>query len=205
VGTVSSPAVRGVVGPLLSRVGRLPHVSAVVSPYAPGVRAISRDGTIAFGSIVAMGLPVVSALLGLGVGLGLVGLASRVVGMANVASELALLIGLGVGIDYALFIVTRFRDAYRDNGGDVQRATELAMNSAGRAVLFAGTTAVIALLGMFALGVNFLNGLAIAASLGVLSVLAHRSRCCRRCCRSPAPASARLGLGPDGAAVRRTG
>ena len=114
-------------------------------------------------------------------GLGLIGLASHVVDMANLATELALLIGLGVGIDYALFIVTRYRDAYRENGGDVRAATELAMNTAGRAVLFAGTTVVIALLGMFALGVSFLNGMAIAASLGVLSCSPPRSRCCPRC------------------------
>src|SRR6266511_1056959 len=82
------------------------------------------------------------------------------------------MIGLGVGIDYALFIVTRYRDAYRQNGGDVQAALELAMNTAGRAILFAGATVVIALLGMFALGVSFLYGAAVAASLGVLLVLA---------------------------------
>jgi len=92
--------------------------------------------------------------------------------MVDFSSELALMIGLGVGIDYALFIVTRFRDAYRENGGDVEGALELAMNTAGRAILFAGTTVVIALLGMFALGVSFLYGVAIAASLGVLLVLA---------------------------------
>ncbi len=239
-GTITAPEARSVVVSLLARVGRLPHVTAVVSPYAPGVHAISKDGTIAFatvtfnesaaqlpksavdrvittakaarspglqvelggqaieqaqqtsigfatgvglsaaivillialGSFIAMGLPIASALLGLGVGLGLIGLASRVVNLPSVASELALLIGLGVGIDYALFIVTRYRDAYRENGGDVKGATELAMNSAGRAVVFAGTTVVIALLGMFVLGVNFLDGMAIAASLGVLSVLA---------------------------------
>src|SRR6266702_982763 len=98
---------------------------------------------LSFGSLLAMGLPIVTALF-----------------------------GLGVGIDYALFIVTRFRDAYRENGGDVQGALELAMNTAGRAILFAGSTVVIALLGMFALGVSFLYGVAIAASLGVLLVLA---------------------------------
>jgi RND superfamily putative drug exporter len=127
---------------------------------------------ISFGSFYAMGLPVVTALLGLGAGLGLIGLASHVVDMADFASELALMIGLGVGIDYALFIVTRYRDAYRENGGHVVAAVELAMNTAGRAILFAGATVVIALLGMYALGVGFLHGVAIAASLGVLLVLA---------------------------------
>jgi RND superfamily putative drug exporter len=119
-----------------------------------------------------MGLPIVTALFGLGAGLGVIGLGSHLVDMVDFSSELALMIGLGVGIDYALFIVTRFRDAYRENGGDVRAAVELAMNTAGRAILFAGTTVVIALLGMFALGVSFLYGVAIAASLGVLLVLA---------------------------------
>ena len=81
------------------------------------------------------------------------------------------MIGLGVGVDYALFIVTRFRENYGQNGGDVQRAVEAAMNTSGRAVLFAGATVVIALLGMFALGISILNGAAVAASLGVVLVL----------------------------------
>ncbi|HZL54089.1 MAG TPA: MMPL family transporter, partial [Solirubrobacteraceae bacterium] len=127
---------------------------------------------ISFGSFLAMGLPIVTALFGLGAGLGLIGLGSHLVDMVNFSSELALMIGLGVGIDYALFIVTRYRDAYRENGGDVSAAVEVAMNTAGRAVLFAGATVVIALLGMFAIGVSFLYGVAIAASLGVLLVLA---------------------------------
>jgi RND superfamily putative drug exporter len=127
---------------------------------------------LSFGSLLAMGLPIVTALLGLGAGLGVIGLGSHLVDMVDFSSDLALMIGLGVGIDYALFVVTRYRDAYRQNGGDVQGALELAMNTAGRAILFAGATVVIALLGMFALGVSLLNGAAIAASLGVLLVLA---------------------------------
>ena len=127
---------------------------------------------ISFGSLTAMGLPIATALLGLALGLGLIGLASRLIDMADFASQLALMIGLGVGVDYALFVVTRFRENYRANGGDVQAAVEAAMNTAGRAVLFAGTTVVIAMLGMFALGVSVLNGVAVAAALGVVSVLA---------------------------------
>src|SRR6195256_1607320 len=127
---------------------------------------------ISFGSLLAMGLPIVTALFGLGAGLGVIGLGSHLVDMVDFSSQLALMIGLGVGIDYALFIVTRFRSSYRENGGDLQAAVELAMNTAGRAILFAGATVVIALLGMFALGVSFLYGAAIAASLGVLLVLA---------------------------------
>ena len=126
---------------------------------------------ISFGSFAAMGLPIATALLGLGAGIGVITLASHVVDMASFASELALMIGLGVGIDYALFIVSRFRENYRRNGSDVDGAIEAAMNTSGRAVVFAGATVIIALLGMFALGVSILNGAAVAAAIGVVFVL----------------------------------
>jgi RND superfamily putative drug exporter len=125
---------------------------------------------ITFGSFIAMGLPIITALLGLGTGIGLAGLASQVIDMPNFATELAAMIGLGVGIDYALFIVTRFRENYlRD--GDLQGAIATAMDTAGRAVLFAGLTVIIALLGQFLLGVEFLYGLAVASSLAVLMTM----------------------------------
>ena len=127
---------------------------------------------ISFGSFLAMGLPIATALLGLGAGLGLIGLVSQVIEVPDFGSQLALMIGLGVGVDYALFIVTRFRENYRENGGNVQGAVEAAMNTAGRAVVFAGTTVVIALLGMLALGVTILSGAAVAAAIGVVLVLA---------------------------------
>jgi RND superfamily putative drug exporter len=126
---------------------------------------------ISFGSFLAMGLPIVTALFGLGTGAGLIGLGTHVIDMADFSLELAAMIGLGVGIDYALFILTRYREIYSENGGDVREAVLLAMDTSGRAVLFAGATVVIALLGMFALGVSFLYGLAVAASLAVLLVL----------------------------------
>ena len=118
-----------------------------------------------------MGLPIATALLGLGAGIRLINIASHIVDMPSFASELALMIGLGVGVDYALFIVTRFRENYGANGGEVQQAVEDAINTSGRAVLFAGATVVIALLGMFALGVSLLNGAAVAAAIGVVLVL----------------------------------
>jgi len=127
---------------------------------------------ISFGSFLAMGLPIVTALFGLGTGIALIGIGTHVLDMPSFALELAGMIGLGVGIDYALFIVTRFREIYHESGGNLQEAIALAMDTSGRAVLFAGVTVVIALLGMFALGVSFLYGLAIAASLAVLLVLA---------------------------------
>ena len=128
--------------------------------------------TISFGSLVAMSLPIISAVLGVLVGLALIELASKFILMPNFAPDLGVMIGLGVGVDYALFIVTRFRENYRGNGGDVDAAVAGAFNTAGRAVLFAAVTVVIALLGMFALGVSLLNGLGIASALAVVAVLA---------------------------------
>ncbi len=125
---------------------------------------------ITFGSAIAMGLPILTALLGLGTGIGLAGLGSHLLSMPDFATELAAMIGLGVGIDYALFIVTRFRENYA-RGLDVAAATTAAMDTAGRAVLFAGVTVIIALLGQFALGVSFLYGLAVASALAVLMTM----------------------------------
>ncbi len=234
-GRVTDPAIQARVSPVLAQIAKLPHVSAVNSPYSPtGHVAISRNAQIAFatvdfdqranelpksaiervisvaesarspqlqvelggqaieqtqqpslgattliglvaaiaillitfGSLIAMGLPIITALLGLGTGIGLIGLGTHVVEMPNFSTELAAMIGLGVGIDYSLFILTRFRENY-GQGDDVREATIAAMDTAGRAVLFAGLTVIIALLGMFALGISFLYGLAIAASLAV--------------------------------------
>jgi len=127
---------------------------------------------LSFGSVLAMGLPIVTALFGLGTGLGVVALASRGLAMADFSGELSLMIGLGVGVDYALLIVTRYREAYRTNGGDVPAAVAVAVDTAGRSVIFAGVTVVISLLGMFALGIGFLYGPAVASSIAVLLVLA---------------------------------
>ena len=126
---------------------------------------------ITFGSLIAAGMPLITAGLGLITGVALIGLATHVTSMSNVSPELALMIGLGVGIDYALFIVTRFRENYLDVG-DVERSVVEAMDTSGRAILLAGTTVVIALLGMFATGVSFMYGLAIASVLAVLLTLA---------------------------------
>ncbi len=244
-GTVRDPAVRARMGAMFARVAKLPHVAAVVSPYAGAAsgRAVSADGRIAFatvvfdrkaneldksapervvatakaaarpglqvelggqaiesteqagfgistavgllaaivvllitfGSLIAMGLPILTALFGLGTGLGVIALFTHVVDTPNFSSELAAMIGLGVGIDYALFILTRFREAYMTPGptfGDARESVVQAMDTAGRAILFAGCTVVIALLGMMLLGVDFLYGVAISASIGVLLVMA---------------------------------
>ncbi len=126
---------------------------------------------LTFGSLSAAGMPLVTAGLGLITGIALVGLATHVTSMSNIAPELAVMIGLGVGIDYALFIVTRFRENYSRNG-DISASITGAMDTSGRAILLAGATVVIALLGMFATGVTFLYGLAIASVVAVVLVLA---------------------------------
>ncbi len=125
---------------------------------------------ITFGSLIAAGMPLVTAGLGLITGVALIGLATHITSMSNVAPELALMIGLGVGIDYALFIVTRFKENY-GRLHDVQQSVIEAMDTSGRAILLAGTTVVIALLGMFATSVSFMYGLAIASVLTVLLVM----------------------------------
>jgi RND superfamily putative drug exporter len=125
---------------------------------------------ITFGSFIAMGLPIVTALLGLGVGISLAGLGSHLIQIPDFATQLAAMIGLGVGIDYALFIVTRFREN-RQRGDTVDAAVTVAMDTAGRAVLFAGATVILALLGQLLLGVGFLDGLAIASALAVLTTM----------------------------------
>ena len=126
---------------------------------------------ITFGSLIAAGMPLITAGLGLITGVALIGLATHVTSMSNVSPQLALMIGLGVGIDYALFIVTRFRENYLELG-DVERSVLGAMDTSGRAILLAGATVVIALLGMFATGVSFMYGLAIASVIAVLLTLA---------------------------------
>jgi putative drug exporter of the RND superfamily len=125
---------------------------------------------LTFGSLAAAGMPLVTAGLGLITGVALIGLATHVTNMSNISPELALMIGLGVGIDYSLFIVTRFRENYLVLG-DVERSVVEAMDTSGRAILLAGATVVIALLGMFATGVAFMYGLAIAAVIAVLLTL----------------------------------
>ncbi len=121
---------------------------------------------LVFGSVLAALLPLITAGVALGVGISVIGLLSHVVTMADFSAELSLLIGLGVGVDYALFIVTRYRQGL-EQGKPVEEAIVDAIDTSGRAVMFAGITVCIALLGMFALGVSFLYGVAIAAAVVV--------------------------------------
>ncbi|MFF5140086.1 MMPL family transporter [Streptomyces sp. NPDC013157] len=127
---------------------------------------------LAFGSLFAMLLPILTAVAGVGTAILTTGLLSHVVTIGEIAPTLSALIGLGVGIDYALFIVTRHRKGLQ-SGLDVEESLARAVNTSGRAVLFAGGTVCIALLGMFVLQTKFLNGIAIASAMTVaLTVLA---------------------------------
>ncbi|HEY7249451.1 MAG TPA: MMPL family transporter [Methylomirabilota bacterium] len=133
---------------------------------APGFLAAAVVLFLVFGSLLSMLLPLLTAGVSLGAGVAAIGLLSHAISTPEFSSELSLLIGLGVGVDYALFIVTRHRQGLL-RGNSIEESAIDAVDTAGRAVLFAGMTVCIALLGMFALGVSFLYGVAIAASLVV--------------------------------------
>ncbi|WP_326807462.1 MMPL family transporter [Streptomyces sp. NBC_01775] len=127
---------------------------------------------LAFGSLCATLLPLITAVVAVGTAAAGIGLLSHIMTVADFAPMLGMLIGLGVGIDYALFIVTRHRRGLRA-GLPVREAALNAVTTSGRAVIFAGATVCIALLGMLILRLSFLNGVALAASLTVvLSVAA---------------------------------
>jgi len=126
---------------------------------------------LAFGSLAASLLPIATALVGVGTAYAGIALLGHVMTVADFAPMLGMLIGLGVGIDYALFIVTRHRRGLK-RGLSVTEAAAGAVATTGRAVVFAGATVCIALLGMLMLRLNFLNGVAVAASLTVVLTVA---------------------------------
>ena len=125
---------------------------------------------LAFGSVLAMGLPIGMALAGIATGVMVVGLASNAMAMPDFTSTIAVMLGLGVGIDYALFIVTRFReDLHRGMPGE--EAAGHALDTAGRAVIFAGITVIISVLGMIVMGLGFIRGLGVGAAIAVAFTL----------------------------------
>ena len=132
-----------------------------------GVLAAAVVLFIAFGSLLATLLPIVTAIAGVGGGLMAIAPLTHAINVVDFAPILGALIGLGVGIDYALFIVTRHRRGLQ-SGLTPEQAAVKAIDTSGRAVLFAGSTVCIALLGILVLGVSFLNGLAIASALTVV-------------------------------------
>jgi RND superfamily putative drug exporter len=125
---------------------------------------------LAFGSLVGALLPIIIAIFGLGVGTSLIIIASHGLTIPALAPILAALIGMGVGIDYALFIVTRFRSGVR-SGLSHEDAVVQALNTSGRAVIFAGTTVCIALLGLLTTQMSFLSGSGVGAAIAVATVV----------------------------------
>jgi putative drug exporter of the RND superfamily len=126
---------------------------------------------IAFGSVVAAGLPLGIALVGLGISsAGLIPLLANVIDVPDWTTAVSGLIGIGVGIDYALLVLTRFRAAMKD-GKDRHDAVAEAVTTAGRSVIIAGCTVVIAVLGLMLTGLSYMYGVAIATSIAVLVVM----------------------------------
>jgi RND superfamily putative drug exporter len=135
-----------------------------------GITAAILIMLLAFGSVVAMGLPVITALAGLGIGVGLLELLTHVLTVPNFSPEMAAMIGIGVGIDYALFIVTRYRQGIFEGRGP-RDAVVTSLMTSGRSVLFAGSTVVISLFGLYLIGQAYMIGLATACIAAVLMVL----------------------------------
>jgi len=125
---------------------------------------------VAFGSLLAAVLPLVTALFGVSLGASLLLFVARFTDVATFAPTLAAMIGLGVGIDYSLFVINRFRQGVMA-GHDAKSAALESVNTSGRAVVFAASTVIIALLGLFVMRITFFNGLALAAGGTVLLVM----------------------------------
>jgi putative drug exporter of the RND superfamily len=140
------------------------------SPEAIALLAAAVILLIAFGSVLAAGLPLATAIFGLAISTGLIGIAVNVLDIPEWAPAVSSLIGIGVGIDYALLILTRFRTAL-SHGADRRAAVVEAVGTAGRSVLIAGTIVMISLLGLFLMGLSYARGVAVAAGIAVLVVM----------------------------------
>jgi putative drug exporter of the RND superfamily len=155
----------GVTGPAIAAADTNAPDSEIV-----GIIAAIIIMLIMFGSVVAAGLPLLTALLGLTAGLSGLALLANTVSTASFAPTLAAMIGLGVGFDYSLFLLNRYRQAIRD-GNEPKASALIAVGTAGRAIVFAAITVIIALSGLFVLGLSFLNGLAVGAGVTVVCVM----------------------------------
>jgi putative drug exporter of the RND superfamily len=140
------------------------------SPVAIALLAAAVILLIAFGSVVAAGLPLATAIFGLAISTGLIGIAVNVLDIPEWAPAVSSLIGIGVGIDYALLILTRFRSAM-SHGADRRDAVVESVSTAGRSVLIAGTIVIIALFGLFLMGLSYARGVAVAAGIAVVVVM----------------------------------
>ena len=136
-----------------------------------GITAAAIILLLTFGSVVAAGLPILVAIAGLAVCSMLTGLVIAFIDAPDWSTSLATMMGIGIGIDYALLMVTRFRE-WRAAGLDPEAATTATLDTAGRAVMVAGSTVVISMLGLFAMGLSFMRGAAVVTILAVLVVMA---------------------------------
>jgi uncharacterized membrane protein YdfJ with MMPL/SSD domain len=135
-----------------------------------GILAAMLILTLVLGSLVAMGLPIITAILGLAVALGCVGLLGHLVAMPDTGATLATMIGLGVGIDYALFLITRHQDQLR-SGVAMEDSIARAVASSGSAIVFAGSTVVVALVSLRVAGIPLLSTLGLASALAVVTAV----------------------------------
>ena len=152
-------------GPVAKLSQAAPVGSEVIGLLAAGLILL-----VTFGSAVAMGLPLLNALFGLGIAAGLGGLVMRVIDIPDWAPPVAAMVGIGVGIDYALLIVTRFRECLAD-GQDPRRATLTSISTAGRSVIVAGLTVVVSLLGVLLMDQPAMTGFAFSVIPAVLVVM----------------------------------
>ncbi len=136
-----------------------------------GIAAAALILLLTFGSVVAAGLPLLVAVAGLAVSSTLIGVVAAVTDVPDWSTSLAAMMGIGIGIDYVLLMVTRFRE-WRAAGLDPQTATVATLDTAGRSVLVAGGTVVVSMLGLFAMGLSFMRGAAVVTILAVLVVMA---------------------------------
>jgi RND superfamily putative drug exporter len=166
---VRAAGARAVVG---GPVGDQAKPKAAPTSEAFGILAATVILLVALRSAVAMAIPIVTALLGLGTSLALVVMAAQGVTISTVAPALGSMIGLGVGIDYALVIIARHQETLRRTGGDIRESAARAVATAGGAVVFAGVVVVLAIAGLFLTGVPFIGSMGVAAATAVtLSVL----------------------------------
>ena len=138
---------------------------------------------LTFGSFIAMGVPIITAVLGLTTALGTIGLLTHLFTVPTVGPTLATMIGLGVGIDYALFLLNKYRE-HLARGIDHHESIALAVATSGSAIVFAGTTVVIALISLSVAGIPLVTTLGFVTAIAVLTAVpAALSRCSRRSCR----------------------
>ncbi|MET1059202.1 MAG: MMPL family transporter, partial [Nocardioides sp.] len=144
--------------------------AAEIGSEAIGFAAAAVILLLMFGSVVAAGLPLLVAIAGLAVSSTLTGVLIAVIDAPDWSTSLATMMGIGIGIDYALLMVTRFRE-WRAAGLDPRESTVATLDTAGRAVMVAGSTVVISMLGLFAMGLSFMRGAALVTILAVLVVM----------------------------------